>query len=70
MVTADGQSREASSFWADPPGRPNRQNRQRLANEAAIRLMAMAVELDADLAVEEVSGLKKRGRNPKANVAA
>ncbi len=32
--------------------------------------MAMAVELDADLAVEEVSGLKKRGRNPKANVAA
>jgi len=41
---------------------PDREERRRLAYVAARRLIVLADLLDADLAVEEVKGVRKRGR--------
>lgn len=49
---------------------PSRAERKRLSYEAARRVVQLALEHNADLAVEEVSGVKKRGSDTEANALA
>lgn len=48
-------------------GRRWRDNRKRLAHEAARKIVALAQSFDADLALLEIDYVAKRTRNPRAN---